>query len=121
MAIDTLLPNSVQFNSLIDRPLEIEPKIDALEMKLSPVYQSQTLVSGSTVELGNPLASRNRMVIKNTDSARTARIGGSGITEKIGYLLEPLSEVVITFDPSTAVSVYGRAVGAELSVEVLES
>jgi hypothetical protein len=61
------------------------------------------------------------MVIRNLDPVRTARIGGSGITEKVGYLLEPMHEVVISFNNTTAVSVYGRATGAEVKVEVMES
>lgn len=121
MNADILLPNGTQFDHLIDRPSEITPRVSTIEMKLSPVIQTETLVSGSTVELGNPLASRNRMIVKNLDPIRTARVGGSGITEQVGYLLEPLHELVITFDPANAVSVYGRAVGAELEVEVIEA
>ncbi len=115
------LPNAVQFDHQIDKPSQLAVKNSTLEMKLDSVSQKQTLVAGSNVEIGGPLASRNRLVIRNLDEVRTARIGASGITEKLGYLLEPLEELLIEFDTSNAVSVYGRATGGELVVEVIES
>jgi hypothetical protein len=119
MSIDTLFPNKRQTEDLLLKSLQT--KSEEVEFKISPSVQIETLVSTGTVELGDPLASRNRMVVRNLDSVRTARIGGSGITEKAGYLLDPLQELTIIFDTSTAVSVYGRATGAELKVEVIES
>lgn len=119
MSLDTFFPNKAQVEDLLLKALS--PESREIEMKLSPSIQVETLVSSGTVELGDPLANRNRMVVRNLDLVRTARIGGSGITEKVGYLLEPQQELTIVFDPATAVSVYGRATGAELKVEVIES
>lgn len=121
MAIDLMFPNGTQMQSLVDKPSTLEPKKDVLEVKIAPKVQIETLVSNGTVELGDPLVSRNRIILKNLSPIRTARIGGSGISEKIGYLLEPLHELTILFDPAVAISIYGRAVGAELKVEVMES
>jgi hypothetical protein len=119
MSVDIMLPNGRQMDDLLLKSLQ--PKSEEIELKISPSIQVETLVSSGTVELGDPLANRNRMVVRNLDSVRTARIGGSGITEKVGYLLEPMQELTILFDTSAAVSVYGRATGAELKVEVIES
>lgn len=121
MSIDILLPNGMQMQNLVDRPVTQDYQSDTWDAKLDPVVQKQTLVSSGAVELGDPLASRNSMIVRNLDSVRTARIGASGVSEKVGYLLEPKHELIITFDTSNAVSIYGIATGAELEVEVIES
>jgi len=120
--MDNLFGNYRQAQALADRPHNMNVDKSVYEsILLSPVIQTQTLVSSGAVELGNPLATRTRMVVRNLDDTRQARIGGSGITEKTGIILEPLAEIAFNFDAGTAVSIYGRALYSELKVEVIES
>jgi len=67
------------------------------------------------------LAGRTRLVIKNPSIDTAVRIGGSEITTKRGYLLEPQGTVTIEQNSATAVAVYGRSTGWEVSLEVLEA
>jgi hypothetical protein len=120
--MDNLFANYRQVQAIADKPHDMQVDTTVYESILaSPVIQTETLVSSGAVELGNPLASRTRMVVRNLDPIRTARIGGAGITEKTGIMLEPLAELAFAFDSGTAVSLYGRAVYGEVKVEVIES
>ena len=54
------------------------------------------------------------LVIKNPSIDTAVRIGGSEITTKRGYLLEPQGTVTIEQNSATAVAVYGRSTGWEV-------
>lgn len=61
--------------------------------------------------------------IRNIDAAIRARIGETGMTPANGkgFALEPSAIIQESFDPTTAVSIYGRSEGAAIQVEVYES
>jgi len=122
MDIDVLFPSGVQMQSVVDRPVQHDPRGRIVQMKIAPVVTTQTVTSTKAALPASPLASRNRMVIRNLDPVRTLRIGQeSTVTEKVGLLVEPLEELTIEFDTSTAVAVWAVATGAEVKVEVIES
>ena len=122
MDIDVLFPSGVQMQSVADRPVQHDPRGRIVQMKIAPVVTTQTVTSTKAALPASPLASRNRMVIRNLDPVRTLRIGQeSTVTEKVGLLVEPLEELTIEFDTSTAVAVWAVATGAEVKVEVIES
>jgi len=122
MDIDVLFPSGVQMQSVVDKPVQHEPRGRVVQMKIVPVVTTQTVTSTKAALPASPLASRNRMVVRNLDPIRTIRIGQeSTVTEKVGLLVEPLEELTIEFDTSTAVAIWAVATGAEVKVEVIES
>lgn len=122
MDIDVLFPSGVQMQSVVDKPVEHEPRGRVVQMKIAPVVTIQTVTSTKAALPASPLASRNKMIVRNLDPIRTLRIGQeSAVTEKVGLLIEPLEELTIEFDPATAVAIWAVATGAEVKVEVIES
>jgi hypothetical protein len=122
MDIDILFPSGVQMQSVVDKPVQHEPRGRVVQMKIAPVVTTQTVTSTKAALPASPLASRNRMVVRNLDPVRTIRIGQeSAVTEKVGLIVEPLEELTIEFDTSTAVPIWAVATGAEVRVEVIES
>lgn len=122
MNIDVLFPNWIQAQGVVDKPVQHEPRGRIVQMKIAPVVTIQTVTSTKAALPATPLASRNKMIVRNLDPIRTLRIGQeSGLTAKIGLLIEPLEEVTIEFDPATAVAIWAVATGAEVKVEVIES
>ena len=119
--MDNLFGNFRQMQAIADKPVVLEPDVMALQFSQAPVQQVQTLVSSGATELGDPLADRTRVIVRNLDPIRRARIGDASITEKVGIILEPLGEAVIDVTGEASVSIYGRAMYAELNVEVIES
>ncbi len=124
MGIDSVIPNGYQMQSLIDRPLPLRQMDAALTIKSAPVVGTVTVQSSAAVELkigSTPLASRSQIVVRNPSIDTAVRIGPSDITTKKGFILEPLGTVTINQDPETAVAIYARSVGWEVSLEVIES
>ena len=119
--MDNLFGNFRQMQAIADKPVALEPDVMTLQFSKAPVQQVQTLVSSGATELGDTLADRTRVIIRNLDPIRRARIGDASITEKVGIILEPLGEVVIEIAGEALVNIYGRAMYAELKVEVIES
>lgn len=124
MGIDNVIPNGYQMQSLIDRPLPLRQMDATLTIKSTPAVGTVTVQSSAAVELkigSTPLASRSQIVVRNPSVDTAVRIGPSGITTKKGFILEPLGTVTIKQDPETAVAIYARSMGWEVSLEVIES
>ncbi len=122
MPIEVIHPNSIQMQNLVDNPIQHEPRGRVVQMKIAPVVTTQTITSTKAALPASPLASRNRMIIRNLDPVRTIRIGQeSVVTAKVGLMVEPLEELTIEFDPATAVAIWAIATGAEVKVEVIEA
>lgn len=116
------IPTKVQMQNLVDNPIQHEPRGRVIQMKIAPVVTTQTITSTKAALPASPLASRNRMIIRNLDPVRTIRIGQeSVVTAKVGLMVEPLEELTIEFDPATAVAIWAIATGAEVKVEVIEA
>lgn len=114
MSIEFLLPNGYQAQQLVD------VTADTLDMSTAPTITYQTITSTKATIPSSAKTGRKMMIVKNLDDARTMRIGGSSITEKIGLIVEPKKSVKILLDPNNAQTVWAIAIGAELSVEVIE-
>jgi len=122
MPIEVIHPNGIQMQNLVDNPIQHEPRGRVVQMKIAPVVTTQTITSTKAALPASPLASRNRMIIRNLDPVRTIRIGQeSVVTAKVGLMVEPLEELTIEFDPATAVAIWAIATGAEVKVEVIEA
>lgn len=119
--MDNLFGNYRQMQAIADRPTVLDQDTRDLMLTQVPVHQVQTLVSSGAIELGDPLMDRTMVVIRNLDPIRQARIGGAGITAKVGIILEPLAEISLSISGESAVNLFGRAIYAELKVEVIES
>ncbi len=66
------------------------------------------------------LTGRRRMVLKNEDTVLRFRIGSSSVTQANGFPVEPLTVLVLDFDPSVSVPVYAISEGGNLNVAVME-
>lgn len=122
--MEYILPNALQFQQLADKPLQMQEKEHDLTMLQDPLVGAVTVQSVSAVELkvgASPLSARTQLRVYNPDPVLPVRIGGSDITQKKGYLLEPLETIVIHFDEANSVSIYGRSTGYEVALEVVES
>jgi len=114
MSIDMILPNATQLQYLANIPG------DTLDMTSEPEIQTQTITSTKAKIPSSEKAGRQVMIIKNLDEIRQIRVGGTSITTKKGFLLEPQSSVKILLNPESPEDVWGVAVGAEVKVEVIE-
>ena len=124
MDIKLLMPNGLQMQELVDRPVELVPKQTVMSMPLSPAVGTVTVQAAAAVELktgASALSGRSRLRIFNPSADIPVRIGPSTITVKKGYVLEPQETLVIEQDKAVAVAVYGRSMGYEVSLEVTES
>lgn len=119
--MENLFGNYRQMQAIADKPTKIDRSTRVVHLTQSPVVQVQTLVSSGAIELGNPLADRQRLIVRNQDPIRRARIGGAGVTEKLGIILEPLEEITFEIPEEQTVTIYGRAMYAEIKVEVTEA
>lgn len=73
------------------------------------------LFAGSVV-----LANRKKLIIRNDDPVIRFRVGPSGVTQQSGFPVEPGASVEFTFDPATAISIFGISEGAAVAVQVIE-
>jgi hypothetical protein len=122
MEIDVLFPTGVQMKNLIDRPQLLQEVQKTLKVSVAPVYGIVTVQNKVAVEIkigASALASRTRVRIHNPDPAIAVRLGGSTVSETAGELLEPRGTV--EFELSDAVAIYGRSLGYEVPLEVMES
>jgi hypothetical protein len=69
---------------------------------------------------GSAKTTRRQLIIRNEDPALRLRVGPSSVTQQNGYPIEPGGTLEISFDPATAVAIYGISEGAGLQVEVTE-
>lgn len=118
----TLLPNGSQMQQIVDRPQLMQEVEKTLTVSVAPVYGVVTVQNKVAVEIkvgGSALASRTRVRIHNPDPAIAVRLGGSTVSETAGELLEPLGTV--EWELTAAVAIYGRSLGYEVSLEVMES
>ncbi len=124
MPIEVIHPNGIQMQNLVDKPVAYPAQNESIAIAIAPAIGTVTVQSSAAVELkvgAAALASRSRIVVKNPSVDTAVRIGPSGITTKRGYLLEPQGTVTIEQNSATAVAVYGRSTGWEVSLEVLEA
>lgn len=122
MAIDILLPNGIQMQNLVDKPVQHESMEREQLSKLSPRTTLQTVTSTKAALPASALASRNLMTIRNLDPVRTIRIGSeTTVSAKVGRIVEPLEELTLVFDSASAVAIWAIATGAEVKVEVIEA
>ena len=124
MPIEVIHPNSIQMQNLVDKPVAYPAQNESIAIAIAPATGTVTVQAAAAVELkagASALAERTRLVIKNPSIDTAVRIGGSEITTKRGYLLEPQGTVTIEQNSATAVAVYGRSTGWEVSLEVLEA
>lgn len=122
MAIDILLPNGIQMQNLVDKPVQHEAMEREQLSKLSPRTTLQTVTSTKAALPASALASRNLMTIRNLDPVRAIRIGSeTTVSAKVGRIVEPLEELTLVFDSATAVAIWAIATGAEVKVEVIEA
>ena len=118
----TLLPNGAQVQNLVDRPQLMQEVQKSLKVSVAPVYGVVTVQNKVAAEIkvgASALASRTRVRIHNPDPAIAIRLGGSTVSETAGELLEPKGTV--EFELSGGVAIYGRSLGYEVSLEVMES
>lgn len=124
ISFDLIQPNGIQMQNLVDKPVAYPAQNESIAIAVSPAIGTVTVQAAAAVELkagASALAGRTRLVIKNPSIDTAVRIGGSTITTKRGYLLEPQGTVTIEQNSATAVAVYGRSTGWEVSLEVLEA
>lgn len=124
ISFDLIQPNGIQMQYLVDKPVAYPAKNESIAIAVAPATGTVTVQAAAAVELkagASALAGRTRLVIKNPSIDTAVRIGGSAITTKRGYLLEPQGTVTIEQNSATAVAVYGRSTGWEVSLEVLEA
>jgi hypothetical protein len=124
MPIEVIHPNSIQMQNLVDKPVAYPAQNESIAIAVAPATGTVTVQAAAAVELkagASALDGRTRLVIKNPSIDTAVRIGGSEITTKRGYLLEPQGTVTIEQNSATAVAVYGRSTGWEVSLEVLEA
>jgi len=124
MPIEVIHPNSIQMQNLVDKPVAYPAQNESIAIAVAPATGTVTVQAAAAVELkagASALSGRTRLVIKNPSIDTAVRIGGSEITTKRGYLLEPQGTVTIEQNSATAVAVYGRSTGWEVSLEVLEA
>lgn len=114
MAIDIMLPNGTQMQQLVD------VNENVLDMSTAPVTTLQTVTSTKAKIPATAKSGRKVMNITNLNDTRIIRIGGSSITEKKGFIVEPLQTVKVMLNPNNAQDVWAIAVGAEVKVEVVE-
>ncbi|NLZ76756.1 MAG: hypothetical protein GX911_02165 [Spirochaetales bacterium] len=121
---ERVLPNKVQVQNIADKPVAYPAQNEMIVIAIAPVVGTVTVQSAAAVELkagASPLSGRTRIVIRNPSVDTAVRIGGSSITTKKGYLLEPQGTLAIKQDSGTPVAIYGRSTGWEVSLEVLEA
>jgi len=124
MPIEVIHPNGIQMQNLVDKPVAYPAQNESIAIAVAPATGTVTVQAAAAVELkagASALSGRTRLVIKNPSIDTAVRIGGSEITTKRGYLLEPQGTVTIEQNSATAVAVYGRSTGWEVSLEVLEA
>ena len=124
MPIEVIHPNSIQMQNLVDKPVAYPAQNESIAIAVAPATGTVTVQAAAAVELkagASALSGRTRLVIKNPSIDTAVRIGDSEITTKRGYLLEPQGTVTIEQNSATAVAVYGRSTGWEVSLEVLEA
>ena len=124
MPIEVIHPNSIQMQNLVDKPVAYPAQNESIAIAVAPATGTVTVQAAAAVELkagASALSGRTRLVIKNPSIDTAVRIGGSEITTKRGYLLEPQGTVTIEQNSATVVAVYGRSTGWEVSLEVLEA
>jgi hypothetical protein len=118
----TLLPNGTQMQNLVDRPQLLQQVEKSLKVSVAPVYGAVTVQNKVAVEIkvgSSALSSRTRVRIHNPDPAVAVRLGGSTVSETAGEILDPLGTV--EYELSGAVAIFGRSLGYEVSLEVMES
>lgn len=124
MPIEVIHPNGIQMQNLVDKPVAYPAQNESIAIAVAPATGTVTVQAAAAVELkagASALSGRTRLVIKNPSIDTAVRIGDSEITTKRGYLLEPQGTVTIEQNSATAVAVYGRSTGWEVSLEVLEA
>lgn len=124
ISFDLIQPNGIQMQNLVDKPVAYPAQNESIAIAIAPTIGTVTVQAAAAVELkagASALAGRTRLVIKNPSIDTAVRIGDSAITTKRGYLLEPQGTVTIEQNSATAVAVYGRSTGWEVSLEVLEA
>lgn len=124
MPIEVIHPNGIQMQNLVDKPVAYPAQNESIAIAVAPATGTVTVQAAAAVELkagASALSGRTRLVIKNPSIDTAVRIGDSAITTKRGYLLEPQGTVTIEQNSATAVAVYGRSTGWEVSLEVLEA
>lgn len=115
MPIEVIHPNKEQIGQILG------VQADVFDMTATPVMTTQTITSAKAMLPASPKSGRKMMFVTNTDELRTVRIGSSGISEKVGMLVEPKHTIKVIFDTSTPQDVYAIATGAEAKVEVIEA
>lgn len=124
MPIEVIHPNSIQMQNLVDKPVAYPAQNESIAIAVDPATGTVTVQAAAAVELkagASPLSGRTRIVIRNPSFDTAVRIGGSSITTKKGYLLEPQGTLAIEQNSGTPVAIYGRSTGWEVSLEVLEA
>lgn len=121
---DLIQPNGIQMQNMVDKPVAYPAQNDSIAIPIAPASGTVTVQAAAAVELksgASALAGRTKLIVKNPSIDTAVRIGGSTITTKRGYLLEPQGTVTIEQNSATAVAVYGRSTGWEVPLEVYES
>lgn len=125
MSVEHILPNAIQAQQIADKPVPLSPVADALKFVQEPATGIVTVDADTAVQLAagaSPVSGRRTLVVTNRSKDIAVRIGGSNVTQKAGYLLEPQGTVVIEdTDTESEVSVYGRSTGYAVELEVIES
>jgi hypothetical protein len=88
----------------------------------APVTGTKTVVS-TVAEIfagSSRKANRRKMIVRNLHQSVPVRVGGSGISDAIGQLLEPGATVELSFHPNQAVPVYAVSTAGNVPVEVIE-
>jgi len=124
MSIDIIRPNAAQMQEIASRPVQFDETVRVVSVPQAPAIGAVTTISTSAIELkigGSALTNRSRLRVRNPDPSIAVRIGGSGITEATGMILEPLGTIEFEFDKTVAVPLFARSMGYEVILEVMES
>ena len=91
-------------------------------IRVTPVVGTATVsaTAGELVAGSSRLSGRTCMFIKNESTDTRIRIGGSSLSYKKGFPVEPGATMRLDFDPNIAVAIYAISEGAEVRVDFME-
>lgn len=88
----------------------------------SPVTGTSTVTASATelIAGSSRLARRSCMFIKNESTDLRIRIGGSSVTAKNGFPIEPGAVMRLDFNPDVDMPIYAISEGSIVKVAVME-
>lgn len=110
VTVDTLTATTVGINS------NINTTISALATGIKTVTATAAqLFAGASAK-----TNRRYIKIRNEDPVLRLRIGASNVSQQNGDPIEPGATVIIWFDPTIPVPIFGISEGASLKISITE-